>query len=132
MIVDANVLLRVLERDPGTQGDAARRRVQRARETATPLSVLAATVLEVAFVLESERAGYGWDRTSVAAAVVAIVDEPGFAVEHDAALRIAAETYREHSIDVHDCYLDACARARGTRVLSFDRDLRRLGTGVRP
>lgn len=57
---------------------------------------------------------------------------PGFVVEHEAALRVAATTYRDRSIDLHDCYLDALVRERETSVLSFDRGLARLGTGERP
>lgn len=83
-------------------------------------------------MLESSAAGYGWDRVGVAAAVEAIVDEPGFAVEHGSALRDAAATYGDRAIDLHDCYLDAIARERGRRVLSFDKDLARLGSGERP
>ena len=131
MIADANVLLRVLERDPGAHGRAARARVEAAR-AGEPIGVLPATVLEVGFVLESVAAGYGWKRDAVAAAIHAIVDEPGLDVEHGAALAAAAATYRERSIDLHDCYLDAIARERGVRVLSFDADLARLGTGERP
>ena len=131
MIADTNVLLRVLERDAGVHGRAARARVEAAR-VGERITVFAATVLEVAFVLESAPAGYGWDRDSVSAAVKAIVDEPGFAVEHADALRGAAKTYRDHPIDLHDCYLDALARERKTRVLSFDRDLAPgLGGGAR-
>lgn len=131
MIVDTNFLLRTLECDTGAHGRAARARVEGAR-MGESLSVFAATVLEVAFVLESAQAGYGWDRRSVSEAVEAIVDEPGFAVEHGEELRVAALTYGNRSIDLHDCYLDALARERETRVLSFDRDLARLGTGERP
>lgn len=131
MIADANLVLRILDRDASAQGRAARARVEAAR-SGEPIGLLAATVLEIAFVLESAAAGYGWDRAAVASAVDAIVDEPGFAVEHGPQLRAAAATYRDHNIDLHDCYLDAIARERGTRVLSFDRDLQRLGTGERP
>jgi len=131
VIADTNVLLRLLERDRGAHGRAARARVEAAR-AGEPISVLVATVLEVGFVLESAAAGYGWKRDAVAAAIQAIVDEPGFHVEHGAALAAAAESYRERSIDLHDCYLDAIARERGVRVLSFDADLARLGTGERP
>jgi len=131
VIADANVLLRILERDLGAHGRAARVRVDRAR-AGEPISVLAATVLEVAFVLASSAAGYGWDRAAVAAAVDAIIDEPGFTVEHGEALRAAATTYRDRAVDLHDCYLDAIARQRGMRVLSFDADLARLGSGQRP
>ena len=62
----------------------------------------------------------------------AILDEPAFAVEHATALRQAVVTYRSRSIDLHDCLLSAIAAQRGTRVLSFDDDLRRLGTAERP
>ena len=132
MILDTNVLLRVLERDAGAQGRAGRARVEAARATGEALTVLAATVLEVAFVLESARAGYGWNRTSVARAVEAIVDEPAFAVEHADALRLAAAVYRDRSVDLHDCLLHAAALERETRVLSFDGDLARLGSGEPP
>ena len=131
MIADANVIVRILERDAGSHGRAARARVAAAR-AGEPIGVLAATVLEIAYVLQSAAAGYGWDRAAVADAVEAIVDEPGFAVEHGAALRAASATYRERNVDLHDCFLDAIARARGVRVLSFDGDLVRLGTGERP
>lgn len=131
MIADANVVLRILDCDPAAHGRAARARVETAR-AGERITVLAATVLEIAFVLESSAAGYGWDRMAVAAAVEAIVDEPAFAVEHGEALRAAASTYRDHRIDLHDCYLDAVARERHMRVLSFDKDLARLGSGERP
>lgn len=77
-------------------------------------------------MLESAQAGYGWDRSAVARAVTAIVDEPAFDVEHDGALRVATTAYRERAIDLHDCFLDAIARERKVRVLSFEADLRRL------
>lgn len=57
VIADTNVLLRVLEGDPGSHGKAARARVATARETGEAMTVLAATVLEAAFVLESAAEG---------------------------------------------------------------------------
>ena len=133
MIADTNVLLRVLEGDPGSHGKAARARVATARETGEAMTVLAATVLEAAFVLESAAGGgYGWERDAITRAIEAVVEEPAFHVEHGAALRAAAATYRTRAIDLHDCLVDAVARQSATRVLSFDRDLRRLGTGERP
>jgi predicted nucleic-acid-binding protein len=85
VIADTNVLLRILERDAGAHGRASRIRVEKPAP-GTRFKVLAATALEVTFVLESGNAGYGWDRGSVAAAVEAITDEPGFMVEHGDAL----------------------------------------------
>lgn len=132
MILDTNVLLRTLDRDRGARGRAARERVMTARETGETLSVLSATVLEAAYVLESARAGYGWDRNAIAAAVEAIAEDPAFEVEHEAALRAAVASYRARTLDLHDCLISALANERSTKVLSFDDDLRRLGTGERP
>jgi predicted nucleic-acid-binding protein len=131
VIADADVLLRIIDGESSAHSRAARTRVQAARDQ-EPIGVLAATVLEIAFVLESSAAGYGWTRASVASAVQAIVDEPGFVVEHADALRAAAITYRNRAFDLHGCYLDAIARERGVRVLSFDKDFVKLGSGERP
>ncbi len=127
MIVDTNVLLRSVGGEDTRHTAAVHQRVRAARESGTTHSVLSATVLEVAYVLASAAAGYGWDRDDVAAAVTAITDEPAFEVEHASALRSAAETYRSRSIDLHDCFLAALAAERSTRVLSFDDNSRRLG-----
>jgi len=132
VIADTNVLLRALEGDTSAHGKAVRNRVETARATAETLTVLSATVLEVACALESARAGYGWDRDVIARAIEAVIDEPAFDVEHGEALRRAAATYRERSIDLHDCLLSAVANERQTRVLSFDDDLRKLGNSEHP
>lgn len=132
MIVDTNVLLRALDGDTSTHGQAVRHRVENARETGHKLTVLSATLLEVAYVLESARAGYGWNRDDIARAVEAVLDDPAFEVEHSDALRNATTSYRARSVDLHDCFLSAVANERHTRVLSFDDDLRRLGNSERP
>jgi len=132
MIVDANVLLRSLEDATGAHGKAVRARIQTARASGERYTVLSATVLEVAFVLESSNAGFGWTREDVARAVEAIIDEPAFEVEHPGALRAAAGQYRRRSIDLHDCLIDAVAQQRHTHALSFDRDLHKLGHAERP
>jgi predicted nucleic-acid-binding protein len=132
VIADTNLLLRALDGDQGAQGHVARQRLRQARDTGQPLTVLSATVLEVAYVLESARAGYGWDRAAVADAVEAILDDPGLDVEHANALRTAASSYQARSVDLHDCLLSALAGERSTQVLSFDDDLRRLGNHQAP
>jgi predicted nucleic-acid-binding protein len=132
MILDTNVLLRALDGDTSAHGQAVRRRIETARATGEPLTVLSATVLEVAYVLESARAGYGWDRHVIGQAIEAVIDEPAFDLEHADALRRAVTSYRARSVELHDCLLSAVANEGNTRVLSFDEDLHRLGTGEQP
>jgi predicted nucleic-acid-binding protein len=132
VIVDANVLLRALGGDATAQARAVRRRVEATRGSSERLAVLSATVLEVAYVLESTPAGYGWERDDVARAIEAVLDEPAFIVEHHQALRAATAVYRSRSIDLHDCLLSAIAAQRNDRVLSFAKDLRKLGNAEQP
>jgi predicted nucleic-acid-binding protein len=132
VIADTNVLLRALDADTGPRATAVRARIEGARTGDARITVLSATVLEVAYVLASAAAGYGWDRPDVARAIDAIVNEPAFDVEHGEALATAASTYRSRSIDPHDCLLASVAAQRGTRVLSFDADLRKLGIAEKP
>lgn len=127
MIIDTNVLLRALDGSETPHSRSARGRIEAARAAGETLAVLSATVLEAIYVLESERAGYGWDRDAIARALSAIVHEPAFEVEHGPAFEAATATYRTRAIDLHDCLLAALADQRGTRVLSFDEDLRTLG-----
>jgi predicted nucleic-acid-binding protein len=132
VIADTNVLLRALDPEDRPHAQAVRARIETARSSGAKLTVLAATVLEVAYVLESARAGYGWDRKGVARAIEAIIYEPGFDVEHGEAIADALSTYRTRSIDLHDCFLGSVATQRHTRVLSFDDDLRKLGVSEKP
>jgi predicted nucleic-acid-binding protein len=132
VIVDANVLLRALEGGASAQARAVRRRIEAARGSSEKLAVLSATVLEVVYVLESEPAGFGWGRDDVARAIEAVLDEPAFSVEHQHGLRDAMAVYRSRSIDLHDCLLSAIATERNDRVLSFDKDLRKLGNAEQP
>ena len=83
-------------------------------------------------MLESVRAGYGWERHVIGQAIEAVIDEPAFELEHADALRRAVTSYKARSVDLHDCLLSAVANQHNTRVLSFDDDLRKLGTGEQP
>jgi predicted nucleic-acid-binding protein len=127
LIVDTNVLIRTLGQGSGAHTSAARARVATARSERRRLTVLSATVLQVSFVLASTRSGFGWERNAVADAIETILDEEAFEVEHAQALRASLVSYRARSIELLDCFLSAMANERGTKVLSFDDDLRKLG-----
>lgn len=132
MIVDTNVLLRSLDRTAQPQPLAAGRRIASARAARVRLTVLSATMLEMAFVLHSPNAGYHWDKSDVVDALEAVLDDEAFAVEHSVAMKTAVSTYRTRSMDLHDCFLSALANERDIKVLSFDDDLRKLGNRELP
>ncbi len=126
MLVDANVLLRVFDGPGHTQYADAIAMIREAVEHGETLRVFPNTLIEMAFVLSSEPAGYGYERSVVAQALSAVLDDPNLRVDAEAVWRRALNLYAEYPIDLDDLYLAAVAEHTDDRVLSFDRDFDRL------
>lgn len=134
MIADTNFLLRALDPEDRGHGRRARERLKQIRgdNQKSRIKVFAATVIEVAYVFSGKGAGYGYGPAEVKQALELILEEPALEIEHREALSRAADLHRESGIDFHDCYLAASALAGQDKVLSFDRDLKRLGVALEP
>lgn len=132
MIADTNFILRALDPANKTHGDRARKRIQAARSSGQKIRVLAATVIEVAYVLQADIPQYRYDRRTTAVTLRLVVEEPAFEVEQMEPILAAIGLFEESNADLHACYLAACASASGERVLSFDRDLRKLKAAEEP
>ncbi len=126
MLVDANVLLRVFDGPDHTQHADAVAMIRDALEHGETLRVLPNTLIEMAFVLSSKPAGYGYERSVVAQALSAVLDDPSLLVDGEAVWRRALDLYVEYPVDLDDLYLAAVAEDAKDRVLSFDRDFDRL------
>jgi predicted nucleic acid-binding protein len=126
MILDANVLLRVMDGPEHPLHTRAAGMVRDAIDQGQVLRVLPTTLSELAFVLASSAAGYGLSRAAIVDALEAILDDPQLSVEEPDACRRAVELYAAHPIDLDDCYLAAKAERGGERVLSLDVDFDRL------
>jgi predicted nucleic-acid-binding protein len=134
MIADTNVLLRAFDEQDSDHRERARSSIRKARDCGQPLIVKAATFIEVEHVLRSEKTSYGWSRESICSALFAILGDPGLGVEENEVLTQAVHKYlvTNKGVSLHDCYLNACALEHSTTVISFDRDLQKLGNGVMP
>lgn len=111
-LIDANVILRYLLREPPEQAEQARAVI--AAGAFTGMEVIA----EVVYVLQKV---YGVKREEISDAVMRIAGEVAIA-EHDA-LSYAMELFRTRNLDFVDCVLAARSLVNGDEVFSFDKKL---------
>ena len=111
-LIDANVILRYLLREPPEQAEQARAVI--AAGAFTTMEVMA----EVVYVLQKV---YGVRREEISAAVMRVAGEVGIA-EYDA-LSCAMELFQTRNLDFVDCALAARSFVNGDEVFSFDKKL---------
>ena len=122
-LVDANVLLRFITKQPGEQAEQARALLKRGQQGEFDLLVLPVTLAEVYHVL---RRLYKMATEDIQEVLVALVSSGAFKVEHEAAVLNAVHNLSA-SIDFEDAYLAARAVLVEGDVASFDRDFAKLG-----
>ena len=124
-IVDANIFLRHLTREPEDQAEAATTFLRSLAGEAQSAVLLPTVVLEIVFILERQ---YNADRPDVYDALQEVLRINGLNVEHHLQLLDACETYRmRRGVSFADAY--HCAMARdfhGGSIVSFDRKLNGL------
>jgi len=128
VILDTNILLRLIDGQDGPQYAEVKTRLEGALEQGERLRVDVATIHEVVYVLRSKATGYGYSRTEVADTVHGLIRAPELTVERPQALYQAATEYGARtSVDFHDCYLAAkAAEMPGEEVYSLDGDFKKL------
>jgi predicted nucleic acid-binding protein len=126
MLLDANVLLRAIDGPQHPQYEQAKAWVDEAVASDEPLRVHPITMMEVSYVLASKPAGYGWERSGIADALTAILEDPTLTVVDAPILDRAVELFRQYPLDLQDCYLAAFSDARQEQLCSFDGDFDRL------
>ena len=111
-LIDANVILRYLLREPPEQAEQGRAVI--AAGAFTTMEVMA----EVVYVLQKV---YGVKREEISAAVMRIAGEVAIA-DYDA-LSCAMELFQTRNLDFVDCVLAARSLVKGNDVFSFDKKL---------
>ena len=125
--LDTNVLVRYLVGDDAAQAEAARALVA-ALTPEDPGFICREVVVELAWVLERS---YGFNRVTVAAALVDLTASGSLVVEDADDVAVAAYRYRQGGVDFSDLMILAAARRAGADPLyTFDRDLSRLAGAV--
>jgi predicted nucleic-acid-binding protein len=123
-LIDANVILRYLTKDPPEMAEAALRIFENAQKGKILLIVIPLIVAEVVWVLESF---YDYPKTKIAEIMSQFLLCEGLIVEDLDLIFNALTLYREKNLDFADAFLAAIALQRGPRdIYSFDKDFSRI------
>ena len=123
-LVDANVILRYLTKDPPAMAEAALKIFNEARNGKILLLILPITVAEVVWVLESF---YGYPKQQIAETMTQFLMCEGLEVENLDPLIGALTLYHEKNLDFADAVLAITALRKGPKIIcSFDRHLDRV------
>lgn len=128
MLVDTNVLIRMVTKHPEAMYRAARTYLEAAENLGQRLTVHPVHVTEALFVLEGRVYGLkaaeaaGEMRQLLSMEVLEVIDGP--------AVMEALRRYPASGVNFPDVLLAELARMRSTGVVSFDRGLMRLGVQV--
>jgi predicted nucleic acid-binding protein len=123
-LVDANVILRFITKDPPDMADAARNLFQRAESGEIDLIILTITVAEVVWVLESF---YNYPKIQVAETFGAFLRCDGLRVEQANLIQEALSLYHGSNLDFADALLASTALGKGPlSIFSFDRHFDRV------
>jgi predicted nucleic acid-binding protein len=123
-LVDANVILRYLTKDPPAMAEAALKIFNEARSGKTSLSIIPITVSEVVWVLESF---YGYSKKQITDTMTQFLLCEGLDVEGLDLLIGGLTLYHEKNLDFADAVLAITALRKGPKMIySFDRHLNRV------
>jgi len=125
VLLDTNVILRLLRADEPAHHAQARRLFEQAGEGKLRLIVPTLVIAEVVFVLQGF---YRLGRPEIAQVIQDLAATPGVVLPEAAAVTMAAQILGRHGIDFADAYLAALARESKTATLATfnKRDFRRF------
>jgi predicted nucleic-acid-binding protein len=118
LIVDANIVLRLILNDHREMVEKARTKLQ-----TNTFSIKREVIAEVVYVLAGV---YKTDRQNVGKAIFGVLDTEGIVVESEDAVRYAINTYQTQALDFVDCMLYAYQNIEGEDIFTFDQKLQRL------
>jgi len=123
-MVDANVILRFITKDPPDMADDARNLFKQAEAGEISLIILAITVAEVVWVLESF---YAYPKIQVAETFGAFLRCDGLQVEQANLIQEALSLYQGNNLDFADALMASTALRKGPlSIFSFDRHFDRV------
>lgn len=128
--VDSSVLLRYLLMDDVEQSAAAASVIDRALAESDPVFVSIPVLCESVWVLTR---GYRMRREQIRMAVGALLEQPGFRIEHASEARAALSRYQTSEPGFVDLLISEIAAAEGcSATYTFDRALLRSAGFQRP
>jgi predicted nucleic-acid-binding protein len=124
VLPDTNVVLRYLLKDVPDQYGRAEKFFEDVRTGKAKAVILESVLVECVYILLKF---YKVPKRQVAESLIGLLQYKGMANRDKADLVAALQTFAQQSIDIVDCVLLAKARHGTGRLLSFDKDLNKLG-----
>ena len=122
-VVDTNVFLRFLLKDNKKYFNQARESFLRAKECKITLILLPPVVFEIDYVLKGV---YSLSRQESANILSSLVKSPDLEVKERKILIETIEKYKKVNVDLVDIYLSAVAKQQKAKILSFDKDFKKI------
>lgn len=122
-IVDTNVFLRFILKDNKKFFNQAEKYFTKAKKRKVVLILLPSVVFEIDYVL---RGVYSLSRRESADILSLLVKSPDLEVKERQTLIEAVEKYKKVNADLVDIYLFLVAKQQKAKILSFDKDFRKL------
>ncbi len=123
-LIDSNVILRYLTKDPPEMAEAARQTFDDAQKGKFTLLITALTVAEIVWVLESF---YGYPKNRIAETMVQFLFCDGLEVDDLDITIEALNLYQRKNLDFADAFLAAIALRTGPQAIySFDKHFDRI------
>ena len=123
-LIDSNVVLRYLTKDPPKMAEAALRTLDDAQNGKISLLLTVLTVAEVVWVLESF---YGYSKAKIAETIGQFLFCDGLEVEDLDLITEALTLYQGKNLDFADAFLAVIALRRGPQAIySFDQHFNRI------
>jgi predicted nucleic-acid-binding protein len=118
LVVDANVVLRLILNDNEEMVEEARTRL-----LSDTFLIKCEVVAEVVYVLSGV---YKTGREDVGKAIFELLETENIFVESEDTVRSAINTYQTHNLDFVDCMFHAYHIVEGEKIYTFDKKLKKL------
>jgi predicted nucleic-acid-binding protein len=118
LIVDANIILRLILNDNEDMVNQARTRL-----LTDTFYIKREVIAEVVYVLSGV---YNTGREDVRKAILELIDTERIIVESEDVVRYAIDAFKMHKLDLVDCLLYAYNQVDGEGVFTFDKKLKKL------
>ena len=125
--IDTNIILRFLLKDNKIQYPQARKIFEKGEAGKISMWTTDVVILELIWTLKSV---YGYDRFIIREKVESLLALPNFEVLNKKLVLQALHDFANKNVDFADAYNYQLARKEGKRVLSFDKDFKKLGVKV--
>jgi predicted nucleic-acid-binding protein len=131
LVLDTNVVLRLLLRDDPEQEEKVRLRLKKLERSGEQVLLTPVVLLECLWILQYRKA---LPRALVVELLEGLLSVEAIKIEGAPRLRRALQLYAEHEVDFVDAYLAGVGEEPGhDGVLSFDKDIGKMGVKwVRP